>query len=414
MFRTSLIKTIKRNIPATGGRQRVAYFTSTSTSTSTSNVLLAVEKDNIRSTQVIETILQPLQQNEVRLKIEKFALTSNTVTYGKVGEKIGYFDFYPTKHESLRCVPAIGWAEVVESNVPGVPVGGRHFGWYPMSKYVTVEATPSKNGFKDIGIHRKSSAEVYTEHIRTDLDSFRDMTLADKNEDDYDDRQALLRGLFLTSFLADEFLADKSNYFDAKTIVLVSASSKTALGIAQRLSNKNEALELSQRLNIVGVTSAGNSSFVSSTGFYDQIVTYDAIEESISKDYDAVVIDMSGNWKVLSEIHQHLGERVKHSMAIGLSHHDSGFAPKSLVMPGAAPTFFFAPAEVARRLKMWGPKEFHIRSKAALTTFITGSQEWMDVNHVHGVTDVHREWLNAHDGKIPPTIGMIASMHDVE
>ena len=43
------------------------------------------------------------------------------------------------------------------------------------------------------------------------------------------DRHALLRGLFLTGLLADEFFAD-SNYFGAASAGLLSASSKTAIG----------------------------------------------------------------------------------------------------------------------------------------------------------------------------------------
>lgn len=140
-------------------------------------------------------------------------------------------------------------------------------------------------------------------------------------------------------------------------------------------------------------------------------MTYNSISTSISNTDDAVVIDMSGNWKVIEEIHRHLGDHVKHSMAIGLSHHDSGFAPKSLVMPGPPPSFFFAPSEVARRLKEWGPREFQLQSSAALSSFITGSKAWMEIAHAHGVEAVHREWLNAHNGDIPPNVGVIASMH---
>lgn len=391
----------------------------------TSNLLLAVDKDMINQTHIIETELQPLQDNEVRLKVNKFALTSNTVTYGKIGTQFGYYNFYPSAPNPWGCVPAIGWASVVESKVASIPVGGKYFGWYPMSQYCTVEAAPSHSGFRDIGVHRKDNAQVYTEYIRSDVDPFRDTNLITSggnetevlaSEDDYDDRQAILRGLFLTSFLADEYfkdIADELAYYNAKSVIIVSASSKTALGIAQRLFNKNKITTNAggERLNVIGVTSASNEDFVKSTGFYDQTVTYDSIGDSICSTDSAVIIDMSGNWKVIQSIHEHLGNHIQHSMSIGLSHHDSGFAPKSLIFPGPKPTLFFAPSEVARRLQEWGPKEFHSRSKEALSSFITGSKGWMDVKLVHGVDSVQTEWLNAHDGKIPPNVGMMASMH---
>ena len=78
-------------------------------------------------------------------------------------------------------------------------------------------------------------------------------------------RHALLRGLFLTGLLADEFFAD-SNYFGAASAVLLSASSKTAIG------------------------------FPAEGG--------------------AVVIDMSGDSAVLAVIHDHFGDRRSHSMLV--------------------------------------------------------------------------------------------------
>lgn len=57
-----------------------------------------------------------------------------------------------------------------------------------------------------------------------------------------------------------------STYFGAKSVIIVSASSKTALGIAQRLSNKNKAIgNKSKRLHVIGVTSTTNAHFVAST-----------------------------------------------------------------------------------------------------------------------------------------------------
>ena len=402
--------------------QRVASVTLRNAS----NLLLAVDKNEINKTHILDSELQPLQENEIRLKINKFALTSNTVTYGKIGTQFGYFDFYPydpsasTKpapaSSSWGYVPAIGWASVVESKVSNIPTGGKYFGWYPMSQYCTVQATPTQNGFRDIGKHRKENAHVYTEHIRADVDPFRDNNLIgnQEEEDDYDDRQAILRGLFLTSFLADEYFVDKANYFGAKSVIIVSASSKTALGIAQRIFDKNTVVPDDQRLHVIGVTSARNEAFVKSTGFYDQTVTYDSIgDDSICQNTAAVIIDMSGNWKVIQALHEHIGQNIQYSMAIGLSHHDAGVAPKSLVLPGPSPTLFFAPSEVARRLKEWGPKVFHQHSKEALTSFIGGSKSWMEIQHVHGVSAVQREWLNAHDGNILPSVGMMASMHEL-
>ena len=104
-------------------------------------------------------------------------------------------------------VPAIGWATIEESYNDDIPVGGKYFGWFPMAQYVTIKAQAKKNGFRDIGEHRKKHAPVYVDFTRTDADPYYcDPTV------DGEDRQAILRGLFLTSFLANEFLLEHS-YF---------------------------------------------------------------------------------------------------------------------------------------------------------------------------------------------------------
>ena len=51
---------------------------------------------------------------------------------------------------------------------------------------------------------------------------------------DSESAQALLRPLFITSWLIDDFLAD-NNFFGADTMLLSSASSKTAYGTAFQL-----------------------------------------------------------------------------------------------------------------------------------------------------------------------------------
>ena len=379
-----------------------------------SNILFAVDKNKINLTKTFENELQPLKNNEIRLKVEKFALTSNTITYGKIGTKFGYYDFYPLSSSShWGCVPAIGWASVVESNMAGISCGGQYFGWYPMSKYCTIEASPSRTGFSDVGKHRKLNAQVYKDHIRTDLDPFRDSALAIENACDYDDRQAILRGLFLTSFLADEYLMDEEKYYGAKHVIIVSASSKTALGIAQRLAMKNKTKNVSDKHNIIGVTSEGNASFVKETGYYHQTITYDAIGTLSTSGDSVVVIDMSGNWRVIKDIHEQVGgEHVKHSMAIGMSHHDSEVAPKTSSIPGPQPALFFAPAEVTRRLREWGPDAFHCHAKDALTSFVNGSRTWMEVEHVYGLSSMKDCWLKVYNGKVAPNIGLIASLHE--
>ena len=61
-----------------------------------------------------------LAAGQVRFRIERFAVTANTVTYATTGDILGYWDFFPTGEPDWGCVPAMGWAEIVESQHPDV------------------------------------------------------------------------------------------------------------------------------------------------------------------------------------------------------------------------------------------------------------------------------------------------------
>jgi hypothetical protein len=52
-------------------------------------------------------------------------LTANTITYASVGDMLGVLDFYPSGSDGWGRLPAMGWAEVVESAHPRWRVGAR-------------------------------------------------------------------------------------------------------------------------------------------------------------------------------------------------------------------------------------------------------------------------------------------------
>ena len=61
-----------------------------------------------------------LGTGEILAKIDRFALTANNVTYGVVGEKIGYWNFILAAENANGIhgiIPVWGFADVVESNV---------------------------------------------------------------------------------------------------------------------------------------------------------------------------------------------------------------------------------------------------------------------------------------------------------
>jgi hypothetical protein len=361
----------------------------------TRNLTLQIDRTRHAEARVQESDLPPLGPGQVRFRIERFAVTANTVTYATTGDVFGYWDFFPTGDAGWGCVPAMGWAEVVESQHPEVRAGGRYYGWYPMARYVDMTVAPTADGLRDDGPHRAAHAPVYRAYVATDRDPFHEAGT------DAEDRHALLRGLFITGCLAEDYFAD-NDWFGARRVLVLSASSKTAIGFA-RCADARAGLE------VIGVTSARNHAFTHALGCYDEVVTYDDIT-SIPAGAPIVSIDMSGSGPVLAAVHAHFGDQLKHSMAIGRSHHDA--PPRAQVLPGPKPALFFAPTQIKKRVQDWGPRGYQERVATALKQFVDWSRDWLKVRHTHGAAAAAGTWREVHAGRVAPDVGHVVSMWD--
>ena len=97
----------------------------------TKPIQIQVSKQNFRKIRQVELEEQPLLEDEVRVAIDKFAVTANNVSYCLGGEGL-YWSFYPAD-EQWGVVPVWGVGTVVESNNVDAPVGTRLHGFYPMA-----------------------------------------------------------------------------------------------------------------------------------------------------------------------------------------------------------------------------------------------------------------------------------------
>ena len=214
------------------------------------------------------------------------------------------------------------------------------------------------------------------------------------------DYQALLRPLFALSFMVDDFLAE-NEFFGAKRVLLSSASSKTAYGLAH--------LVHARGIRTIGLTSAGNVDFVNSLGCYDEVVTYDDVT-SLPADQPVAYVDMAGNSPLRAALHQHFGEQMKYSGIIGLTHRKSSPDEPAQALPGAKPQFFFAPDHIRKRAKEWGPGGFDTRYGAAWAGFVPKLDHWMKVSEHRGPAAVQRAYLDTLNGRVPPDQGLILSL----
>lgn len=344
---------------------------------------LLVAKDDLRRVEIREAAPAPLAEGQVRLAIDSFALTANNITYAVFGEAMRYWDFFPAP-EGLGRVPVWGFATVEASNHPDIAVGQRFYGYYPMSSHLTVQARKTRGGFADAAPHRQHLAAVYNQYAAVGAD------------DGLEAHRALLQPLFITAFLIDDFL-DENAMFGAASIILSSASSKTAIGLAFQLRKRGG-------VQVVGLTSPRNVGFVRSLGFYDQVVTYDDLPAAPIA-APAVFVDFAGDAGVLGAVHRRFGEQLAYSCLVGGTHWEAERGTGDL--PGPRPILFFAPDRVKKRQEDWGPGGFETRYGAAWSAFVADAARWLKVERGAGREAIASAYLTVLDGKSSPETGCV-------
>jgi hypothetical protein len=359
------------------------------------NPTLLVRQDQLATTRIAMREDTPLADGQVRLRIESFALTANNITYAAFGDSMNYWRFFPSGEEGWGIVPVWGFATVMQSLHPGVAVGERLYGYWPMAAQAVLQPDRlSASGFVDASPHRSELHAVYNNYLRCNADPF--------YTPDSEDVQALLRPLFITSWLIDDFLAD-NDFFGATTMLLSSASSKTAYGTA---------FQLLQRpgIEVVGLTSANNRGFCESLGCYSRVLTYDELDQ-VDANAASVYVDFAGNADLRLRIHTRFTQ-LKYSCSIGGTHVEQLGSAKDL--PGPRATLFFAPAQVKKRQQDWGKAEAIQRLVQAWHGFrvraTQGSAPWITVQHHRGVPEVQQAYSTVFAGRGDPRVGHMLSL----
>jgi len=354
---------------------------------------LRVNRSNLREAEIAERDRAPLEDGEIRLAIDKFAISANNVTYAVVGDLIGYWKFYPAP-DPYGLVPVWGFADVVESRSADVPVGERVYGFLPMAEEVVVRPERVKHGWFDDGApHRKELPPLYNRYMRASAEpaSLKAM----------EDARCALFPLFATSYCLYDWLCD-NDFFGAEQILIGSASSKTGFGLGKLLAAHDGA-----KPRLVGLTSARNKDFVESLGCWDDVLAYDEVSK-IDPGRKTGFVDMAGSGDLIREIHERVKDNVVVSSIVGATHWE---APRGAGdVPGARPTMFFAPAQMAKREKEWGPGEMMRRAGEAWMRLADEMGGVLDFERFEGGAAVKAAWLKAVDGDVSPRVAMVASV----
>jgi hypothetical protein len=356
-----------------------------------------VARDDLQACKTIQTQIpnaDTLPADGLLVRVDRFALTANNITYAVMGDQLKYWSLFPAP-AGFGNIPVWGFGDVIASKHPNVSEGERLFGYFPMATHLVIEAADvSKRALRDAAAHRQGVSPVYNSYARVSGDP----AFAGRQGD----CQALLRPLLMLSFLVDDYLAEHE-FYGARSVLLSSASSKTAFGLAHLVHTQRKEIK------VIGLTSAANVAFVRSLGCYDEVVTYDKIE-SLPSDSPVAYVDMAGSSDLRARLHNHFGEQMTYSGRIGLTHRATSLDEAAL--PGAKPTWFFAPDHIRKRAKEWGPGGVDTRFSAAWSTFAPKLDGWITVIESRGPAAVTRVYLDTLNGRIPPDQGHMLSLGD--
>src|SRR5262249_31963069 len=164
---------------------------------------------------------------------------------------------------------------------------------------------------------------------------------------------------------------------------------------------------LRKEIEVTGLTSAGNSGFVTSLGCYDEVVTYDRIT-TMPANQPVAFIDFTGNSDLRARLHRHFGAQMTYSGRIGLTHRSTTAHEPEL--PGAKPTWFFAPDQIRKRAREWGPGGVDKRFAPAWSDFAPTLDRWLTIVEGRGGDAVKQVYLDTLQGRIPPDQGHMLSL----
>jgi hypothetical protein len=279
----------------------------------------------------------PLGPSEILLRVDKFGLTSNNVTYAALGKKLRYFEFFPVSAD-WSALPVWGVGTVIGSTASDVSEGTRVYGYFPAATHATLAvAGATATGFR---VRRNLPPEYGFYDLYSDAS--KDPLYLPEQED----MMVVMRPLFLTGVLLADYLA-VSDFMGAGAVLVSSAASKTAYGMAA-------ALQQGRTARVVGLASSASKGIAASMGVYDAVLTYDELRK-LPPSEPVVYVDIAGSRSIRDKLAKHLGGALKLALGVGFTHWKDRDLGEPSVDTAVRSETFFAPGWVARRSRELGP-----------------------------------------------------------
>ena len=354
---------------------------------------LVVDRNDLAES-ALESATVETPTDGVVLAVERFAVTTNNVSYAVTGDQLGYWRFFPTDDETTGVVPAWGVATVVASDRGDVVTGERWYGLLPMATHVAIRpGRVATDEVIDASPHREELAGVYQRYSRLEADPLHD--------EDTLDLELLLRPLFTTAFLLAEVVdGDAGERHDA--VVVTSASSKTGTALGHLVADRDVAG--------VAITSEPHVQHVVDGGVFDRVLAYDGLEGLADVTGRVALVDLAGRPDVVAGIHEALPDGLTTHLVVGATHRDAAQTQVPPVEGAPDPTFFFAPTHAAELARAWGPSVLADRIADAWRPFVASAAETLDVVEVDGLTAAAAQWRRLVAGRVDPGVGLVVDV----
>jgi hypothetical protein len=216
----------------------------------------------------------------------------------------------------------------------------------------------------------------------------------------YEPEQTLFRPLYATGWWAADYVHNGQP--SPRTIMISSASSKTALATAHQLRRLGDA-------EFVAMTSARNGAYVRDTGLYHRTFTYEAVA-SVRAEAPAVYVDFLGRDALTVAVHRALGASLVRSILIGATdwaNRPGGIQPPTAALEGPKPEFFFVPTYVSARINSEG--ELGAAMQRDLPAFYATSRAFVVARRIAGAEAILNSWRRLAAGTTSPREGLVLS-----
>ena len=351
------------------------------------------KRSDPRQLRLVEHEPAALADQAVRLVVESFAVTANNVTYALAGDQFDYWNFFPAPAgaaDEWGVVPVWGHARIAASNHPDIRKGERLYGYLPMTEgFDILPGDISTSALVDRAAHRQPMSAVYNRYARLEADPEHDSTR--------EGERMVYGPLFRTGFLLERFFRTR-DWLDAEALVLTSASSKTAFGLASVAKHRSPGIER------IGLTSSGNAEFCRSSGLYDRVLSYDAIDALSAP--PSVLVDFAGNASILRAAHERLGEGLRHSALVGMTH-VAAAGEESGAMPGPEPELFFAPTHAIEAVDAMGAAAFGTEVVDSWTRFLDDLDGHVRIERRENLEAASEAFASLFDGSGDPAEAIV-------